>query len=313
MKNEPLVSIIVITYNSSKYVLETLESAKNQSYKNIELIISDDASTDNTCAIVQKFIHDNENYFTQCKLIRAEKNTGISGNCNRGVKGSTGAFIKLIAGDDLLTENCVEDFVFFFNERTEAKIAASQTRIFFDNDINNYQIWPSKGQFPTGLERQRLEILKANFVYNVSIFFTRDLFNDVGGFDENYPMIEDYPFDFKVLQAGYEFFLVENVCVNYRVNYDSTTRPANQNKFVNEISHTNGNDFIKREILPSLRERKMYLWLLLRWGKIEIINKIIKNGNVISSRNNMVNKKILFVIKYLSSKLRAYESKILQE
>ncbi len=52
----PLVSIIVITYNSSKYVLETLESAKAQTYQNIELIVSDDGSTDNTIEICKIWI-----------------------------------------------------------------------------------------------------------------------------------------------------------------------------------------------------------------------------------------------------------------
>ncbi len=53
---ETLVSIVVITYNSAKFILETLESSKAQTYKNIELIISDDCSTDNTVEICQQWI-----------------------------------------------------------------------------------------------------------------------------------------------------------------------------------------------------------------------------------------------------------------
>ena len=57
---KPLVSIIVITYNSAKYVLETLESAKNQTYQNIELIISDDCSIDNTVDICTRWLNENK-------------------------------------------------------------------------------------------------------------------------------------------------------------------------------------------------------------------------------------------------------------
>ena len=60
---EPLVSIIVITYNSSKYVLETLESAKAQTYENIELIISDDGSTDDTIKICKNWLEKNQDRF----------------------------------------------------------------------------------------------------------------------------------------------------------------------------------------------------------------------------------------------------------
>jgi glycosyltransferase involved in cell wall biosynthesis len=307
--DSPLVSIVVITYNSSKYILETLESAKNQTHSNIELVVSDDCSTDNTIEIVEQWIVENNNYFKNIKFVKSNINTGISGNCNRGIIHSNGEYLKMIAGDDLLRSNCIEDFIGYFLSNNQIQIAASQTSIFFNNDINNFQIWPQKGQFPAGLEKQQKEILKANFIYNVSLFFTRELFNNVGGFDENYPMIEDYPFDYKVLQAGYEFFLLEKICVDYRVNFDSTTRPANQNKFVNEISHKNGSDFMKKEILARLKERRMYLWLFLRWSKIEIITRVIRNGNNINSFNNILLKKLLFLNKYFSSKLRVFENR----
>ena len=65
----PLVSVIVITYNSSKFVLETLESIYNQTYSNIELIISDDCSSDETINICQNWLYKNKNRFKNIELI----------------------------------------------------------------------------------------------------------------------------------------------------------------------------------------------------------------------------------------------------
>ena len=102
LEKQPLVSIIVITYNSSKYVLETLESAKAQTYQNIELIVSDDCSIDNTVEICKEWIEKDKERFVRTELITAEKNTGIPANCNRGVKAAQGEWVKLIAGDDMI-------------------------------------------------------------------------------------------------------------------------------------------------------------------------------------------------------------------
>jgi alpha-1,3-rhamnosyltransferase len=73
MIEQPLVSIVVITYNSSDYVLETLESAKDQTYKNIELIISDDCSTDNTVEICKNWLEENKERFKHTELITVKK------------------------------------------------------------------------------------------------------------------------------------------------------------------------------------------------------------------------------------------------
>ena len=84
-KDTPLVSIIVITYNSSKYVLETLESAYNQTYQNIELIISDDCSTDDTVEVCKKWVDEHKDRFVRSEIITTPVNTGIPVNCNRGL------------------------------------------------------------------------------------------------------------------------------------------------------------------------------------------------------------------------------------
>ena len=104
-----LVSIVVITYNSVRFVLETLESIKKQTYNNIELIISDDASTDRTVEVCKTWIDDNYRRFKRTKLITVHRNTGIPANFNRGVMAAKGAWIKTIAGDDVLYQNCILD------------------------------------------------------------------------------------------------------------------------------------------------------------------------------------------------------------
>ena len=133
LTTEPTVSIIVITYNSSKYVTETLESAKAQTYLNIELIISDDCSTDNTVEISEKWINENHSRFIKAQLIRAEKNTGIPANCNRGVKASSGKWIKIIAGDDILLENCIADNIQYILQNSYALVVLSKVQSFKDS------------------------------------------------------------------------------------------------------------------------------------------------------------------------------------
>ncbi len=107
MNQEPLISIVVVTYNSAKYVLETLESAKSQTYQNIELIVTDDYSTDDTVAICQKWLNKNKARFVRSQLVTSEKNTGIPANLNRGIKASKGEFIKPIAGDDTMEKQYI--------------------------------------------------------------------------------------------------------------------------------------------------------------------------------------------------------------
>ena len=111
MNKKPLVS--VVTFNSEKFVFDTLESVKGQTYQNIELIITDDSSTDNTVAICSKWISENKERFTGVRLITSDFNTGITANRNRGFFAANGDWIKHVDGDDLLLPSCVQDYVEF--------------------------------------------------------------------------------------------------------------------------------------------------------------------------------------------------------
>ena len=106
----PLVSVIVVTYNSSKTVEETLDSVARQSYHNIELVVTDDYSTDNTRDIIDRWVAANDDRFADVVKVYSDVNTGPASDANRGMVSSHGQFIKGMSGDDCLVENAIERY-----------------------------------------------------------------------------------------------------------------------------------------------------------------------------------------------------------
>lgn len=219
----PLVSIIVITYNSAKFVLETLESAKAQTYQNIELIISDDCSSDNTIEICKEWLKNNKNRFVNTQVITVENNTGIAPNLNRGVKASNGEWIKSIAGDDILKPTIIADYLAYINSSlSEINFIYSNVQEFIDEEgerkflpIKNLS--KEKINDPTISTDEQLKILVySNTVWAATWFYSRKLFDQLNGFDERYAFIEDYPFLIAMSKKGFKLIYLDIVGSLYR-------------------------------------------------------------------------------------------------
>jgi glycosyltransferase involved in cell wall biosynthesis len=239
MESQPLVSIIVITYNSSKYVLETLESAKEQTYKNVELILSDDCSADNTIEICKTWIEKNADRFVRTELLSSPENRGISANCNRGINAAEGEWVKFIAGDDILAVDCVETFVDFVNQNNEAKIVESKSQFFsyvfkesnffhIEDQGNDLFFSPS-----TEAEEQYNILLRRNPIHGPSVFINRKIIVNVGGFDERFPYIDDHPMWIKLTKAGYKFYFMNRITVFYRTHDSSIYASVDKKKIYN--------------------------------------------------------------------------------
>lgn len=95
-----LVSICLITYNQEEYIKEALEGIISQTYENLEIIISDDNSSDATFDIIKSFVELHKKSF-KFKINRNETNLGIAANVNRAIEMSSGQYIVLAAGDDI--------------------------------------------------------------------------------------------------------------------------------------------------------------------------------------------------------------------
>lgn len=106
MDNEEKISIIIPAYNVSLYVKKCVESVCNQSYKNLEIIVVDDGSTDNTLEILQQM----EKQDSRINVIHKE-NGGLSSARNAGLKIATGNYIMFLDSDDWIENDCCNETI----------------------------------------------------------------------------------------------------------------------------------------------------------------------------------------------------------
>jgi alpha-1,3-rhamnosyltransferase len=253
---QPLVSIIVITYNSSKFVLETLESAKAQTYRHIELIITDDSSTDDTVDICQKWIDENNQRFIRAILVSAKSNLGIPANINKGVNISKGHWIKCIAGDDLLAEDCLTELIYYISTQPEnIQVLSSDIIKFSGNSIKNGEI--KKNPFirfcsreSTAKEQYEM-LLRTITVFAATVIIRRDLLLSINGFDERFKLLEDWPLWVKITEAGHKIYYLDKPLVYYRLHDNNLSMTTDHNYLYHPVSRINIS-FKEKVLIPRL-------------------------------------------------------------
>ncbi|HET6559127.1 MAG TPA: glycosyltransferase [Prolixibacteraceae bacterium] len=268
----PLVSIIVVTYNSEKYVLETLESAKAQTYRNIELIITDDCSTDHTVEICRNWLIENKHHFGNAVIITAEKNTGIAPNCNRGLYASKGQWINFIAGDDMLYKNRIQECIKTVRENSSIKILFSNVAINGNLSAKTQTQEPFFSMLP---QKQYRELLKGNFLPAPALFINRETILQLNGFNEKYALFEDFPFFLKALRHDIKLYKIDQQLVYYRIGQDNISRKKRMN-FNYQMCVKR---FFKDEFLKELWHHRLYVffahyfteYLLLQLVSLNII------------------------------------------
>jgi len=131
----PLVSICIPCYNCEKYIKDTLISAINQTYKNIEIVIVDNNSTDNSWEIIKKF---KEKYISKVKIktYKNNKNIGMTPNWNRCIKLAKGDYISFFHADDIYNKNLIKQSVDLINRFKKVKLIVYTTHTFKKKDEN---------------------------------------------------------------------------------------------------------------------------------------------------------------------------------
>lgn len=226
----PTVSVVVIAYNSAKTILETLDSTYAQTYSPLELIVADDASTDDTATIAREWIDAHRSRFVRTEIIVAEKNGGIPANLNRGIGTAQGVLMKSIAADDILLPNCIEDNVAFMNAHPEATVVFSKIREFSTSATGEKKF--AKNAIPQTVPKffelspreQHDELLSECCINAPSGFFRTDA-RKRSPYNPLYPAMEDWPKWLQLTGAGTKLFFTDKETVLYRVG-DSVSAAA---------------------------------------------------------------------------------------
>lgn len=125
MSRYPRVSLILITYNQSRYVRQAIVGALSQDYDNLEIVISDDSSPDSTWSIIQEVVAATPTRH-QVVITQTAGNQGLAGNVNNGVRHSSGEWLVLAAGDDISLPDRVSKLMAAVNDAPDIRAVASR-------------------------------------------------------------------------------------------------------------------------------------------------------------------------------------------
>lgn len=213
---EPLVSVIIATYNRAELVVQAVESALNQTYKNIEIVVVDDGSTDSTRQALRQ-------YEGRIEYIYQERSERSKAR-NVGLRHSSGYYIAFLDSDDLWLPTKIEKQVRVLNEKPEVGVVYSGVQ-FIDRNGNACDggiCWDTP-------ERQELyeDLMTHNVITGTtsSVMVRRTCLDRVGFFDESMNTCEDLDL-FRRLVRYYEFYKIDLPSVRFRIHGDNTQHNA---------------------------------------------------------------------------------------
>lgn len=278
---EKLFSVVVLTYNQENLVVETLNSIYNQTFKNIELVISDDASNDNTQKVIGDWIESHKDRFVNVVINFNKKNLGISGNHTAGVKLANGEFVKYIGGDDILLPDAIKKMHDFLVDNKEARFCTSKIKMFYKKNEN----YITSGEHPEKRIFKKLKEADVNkqfrilsrgcFIGAPGTFFRKSVFEDYGYFDEKYTTFEDWHQWLKFFLNGERLFLLNEYTVLFRRHKKSVTASAFYSK--NKKLYLDNLNVYKEYIFPNLDKLSLIeAFSVLTRAKVPI--KLINEG-----------------------------------
>ena len=210
--NLPLVSIIIITFNDEKYIKESLESAINQTYKNLEIIVVDDGSVDNTKDVIKDYLH-KINYVFQ-------KNGGMGSARALGFNLAKGKYVQFLDSDDILPIDKVEWQTKILENNKEISFVYGSTKCFYDKKNLDEAWYHPNYKFSKSGNLLEDIITYGNFVNIGQPLFKRKIILNAGGLDSDIEGSDDQDLMIRMAINGAYSKFVDKVSYYYRHMHD---------------------------------------------------------------------------------------------
>jgi glycosyltransferase involved in cell wall biosynthesis len=205
MKSQPLLSVIVANYNNQSYIRDCLDSILEQTYKDLEIIVSDDGSTDGSPEIIKKY---EKKYPGIVKGIFNSLNRGVARTRHEAILQAKGEYITTLDSDDYYydpqkLEKEIEVIALQKEKTNKIDVMAFSNIVLVKGDKSLISVWGNPGNIKEG--NVLYEIITRTCMIPRDFIMKRDAYFEVGGFDFQFPIYEDW--DLKIRLANrYEFY-----------------------------------------------------------------------------------------------------------
>ncbi len=253
----PLISVITTSYNQGKFIEFTIKSVIDQSYQNIEYVIIDGASEDETISVLQKY-----KYHPRIKKIISEKDQGQTDALIKGFNIASGDILCWLNSDDMFIPGSLDKIAEIFSHNSEIDVIVGNL-VVVDREGIEVGMWPRR-------KMSNLDWLSLpQAIGQPATFFTRRAYDLVGGLDPQFEYSMDYDLFMKFGLYGLKFYYINDVLSYFRVHDESKTMALPHKQWRDEfkVFRKNGGSLFS----------KFYYWKIRGILSTIIKSKILKN------------------------------------
>ena len=211
----PLVTVIAMCFNHSRFAVQCLDSIRNQTYKNIQLIIMDDCSRDDSVAVIRDWI---VSYDVDCVFVQHYRNVGICKTLNEAISHAKGKYVSMISTDDVWSLDKIErqvaqmeklpgDVGVLYSDAYQIDERGNVAKRMFIESRRSFESIPEGYIFPT--------LIEGNFIPAMTTLIRKSCYDKVGLYDERL-CYEDYDMWLR-MSRYYEFVFSPFVSAKYRI------------------------------------------------------------------------------------------------
>jgi teichuronic acid biosynthesis glycosyltransferase TuaG len=258
---EPLISCVMPTFNQAGYIGQAIESVLTQTYQNIELIIVDNFSTDQTAKTIKEYSQKD----VRIKYFQFKNNGIIAASRNHGIKQAGGKYVAFIDSDDLWMKNKLEEQIKLCKTNPQVGLVFGFSKTFSDDPSKESKIMGPKHTFK--IENIYERLICNNFVTSSSAMVRADILLLLNGFDEDEKLrcSEDFDLWLRVTK-DYDAACVDAVIVKYRVHEKNESAGSNQlQKALNVIEKHLDKGWISKDLANRARANFIIYtaWIML--------------------------------------------------
>jgi len=214
VQTNPLASVVIPAYEAERFLGEAIESVLAQAYSPVETIVVDDGSTDRTAEIASSY--------DGVKVI-VEENGGPSAARNRGFAAASGEFIAFHDSDDVMTPDKLTVQIGQMLENPAVGCVLATQELLVEEGAE-LPFWAEGTKVPTVMPAKPPELADEPDVHTMTMVLRREVFEQIGGFDEAMRMAEDIDWLLRASEAGIEIARLPRVLVRRRVHPESLTQ-----------------------------------------------------------------------------------------